>query len=151
MLTIKPHHFIDIIKLYGGGIEIFREDKVYKHDFARVANEIINNKNIDIKITTHNDDICIPCKYSSYLDVCTDTITHIEGIDLKNDWNKILDERIIKYANLSLNKTYSATELCKILYICRECIYYVWQEEPYNTKNYRYVMFSIGSEKFLFH
>lgn len=30
-MVIKPHHFMDIIKLYGGGIQVFVPDTDYGH------------------------------------------------------------------------------------------------------------------------
>ena len=41
-ILIKPHHFIDIIKLYGSGIDRFVPDEKMGHDFYKVANEIID-------------------------------------------------------------------------------------------------------------
>ena len=38
-IIIKPHHFIDIIKLYGAGIERFVPDEPMGHDFYKVAND----------------------------------------------------------------------------------------------------------------
>lgn len=32
-ILIKPHHFIDIIKLYGSGIDRFVPDEKMGHDF----------------------------------------------------------------------------------------------------------------------
>ena len=46
-ILIKPHHFIDIIKLYGSGIDRFVPDEKMGHDFYKVANEIIENPSID--------------------------------------------------------------------------------------------------------
>jgi hypothetical protein len=43
LIRIKPHHFLDIIKLYGRGIEKFVPDQDYHHHFYAVANEIIKN------------------------------------------------------------------------------------------------------------
>lgn len=61
-ILIKPHHFIDIIKLYGSGIDRFVPDEKMGHDFYKVANEIIDNPSVDLKLTIDGDDICKPCK-----------------------------------------------------------------------------------------
>ena len=61
-ILIKPHHFIDIIKLYGSGIDRFVPDEKMGHDFYKVANEIIENPSVDLKLTIDGDDICKPCK-----------------------------------------------------------------------------------------
>ena len=47
-ILIKPHHFIDIIKLYGSGIDRFVPDEKMGHDFYKVANEIIENPSVDL-------------------------------------------------------------------------------------------------------
>ena len=47
-ITIKPHHFLDIIKLYGNGLEKFVPDKNYGHDFYKVGNIILAKYNIII-------------------------------------------------------------------------------------------------------
>ena len=48
-ILIKPHHFIDIIKLYGSGIDRFVPDEKMGHDFYKVANEIIDNPSVDLR------------------------------------------------------------------------------------------------------
>ena len=52
-ILIKPHHFIDIIKLYGAGIEKFVPDEKMGHDFYKVANMIIDNPLITLKLTVY--------------------------------------------------------------------------------------------------
>ena len=93
-MVIKPHHFMDIIKLYGGGIQVFVPDTDYGHDFYRAANEIIGNHRIQIKVTSGADDICGPCRFLGSDKTCTDCISHIKGIRSKNSYNKMLDCRI---------------------------------------------------------
>ena len=98
-ILIKPHHFIDIIKLYGSGIDRFVPDEKMGHDFYKVANEIIDNPYIDLKLTIDGDDICKPCK--KYHEQCIDPLTHIQGYTSKDVYNKTLDKRIIKLYNLN--------------------------------------------------
>ena len=40
LYNIKPHHFLDILKLYGNGLESFTEDQRYGHDFWKIGNLI---------------------------------------------------------------------------------------------------------------
>ena len=104
-ILIKPHHFIDIIKLYGSGIDRFVPDEKMGHDFYKVANEIIDNPSIDLKLTIDGDDICKPCK--KYHEQCIDPLTHIQGYTSKDVYNKTLDKRIIKlwlYLSASRNR-----------------------------------------------
>lgn len=149
MVKIKPHHFLDIIKLYGKGIERFVPDEKYNHNFYSVANEIINNHEVLIKITVGKDDICSPCKYIGMGDICIDKIEHIDGINSKDEWNKILDNRIIEYTKCIENSKIPAYKYCEILYSIKEQIFNIWKEEPDSAKNYRYNLFCIGAKKYL--
>ena len=107
-ILIKPHHFIDIIKLYGSGIDRFVPDEKMGHDFYKVANEIIDNPSVDLKLTIDGDDICKPCK--KYHEQCVDPLMHIQGYTSKDVYNKTLDKRIIKLYNLT-DEYYTAIQL----------------------------------------
>jgi hypothetical protein len=149
MIRIKPHHFIDIIKLYGKGIEQFVPDEEYKHNFYSVANEIISNHQVYIELTIDEDDICSTCNYIGEDGTCVDKLDHIDGIKLKDTWNKILDHRIIDYTNVIEYSKYTAQEYCKILYSIKEHIFDIWKEEPDSIINNRYDAFCKGAKKYL--
>jgi len=102
-----------------------------------------------MEITLGDDDICSSCKYIGMDGVCIDEIYHLDGVSLKDEWNKILDKRIIGYTkNLEDNK-YSAHEYCEILYSIKEHIFDIWKEEIESAKNYRYDNFCSGAKKYL--
>ncbi|MBL4932028.1 hypothetical protein [Clostridium paridis] len=149
MIKIKPHHFLDIIKLYGKGIDKFVPDEIYKHSFYSVANEIIKNHQAIVQITVNEDDICRTCKCINEKGLCTDKINHIEVINSKDEWNKILDKRIIEYAGLQEESEYLAHDFCTILYLIRENIKDIWREETEDLRNQRYENFCIGAKKYL--
>lgn len=149
MIIIKPHHFLDIIKLFGRGVEFFGPDEKYKHDFYSVANEIIANRNAELKITADSDDICSPCKYLGVNGLCTDNISHIDNITSKDEWNKILDRRIIKLAHIYEDSELTAAEFCKLLYSTKNLIFEIWKEEEDSAKKSRYDDFCAGAVKFL--
>ena len=111
MIKIKPHHFIDIIKLHGVGLEQFVPDLKMGHDFYKIGNEILQSPDIEIQLTLSADDICQPC-IKLQNGKCIDPLTHIS----KEDYNLRLDQRIIKAFQLSLNQTYTALELCMTYY-----------------------------------
>lgn len=145
-ITIKPHHFMDIIKLYGSGLEKFVPDLKMEHDFYKVGNAILENKNIQLTLTTQGDDICKPCvKYQEY---CIDELTHIPSFTSKNKYNITLDERIISLYHLE-EESYTALELCFILYTHKEYIFDVWKEENDEITNKRFELFVKGAEKYL--
>lgn len=112
-IWIKLHHFMDIIKLYGAGIEVFVPDETMGHDFNKVANEIVNHPHVQLELTIDGDDICKPCK--KYQNVCIDELTQIPGISSKDVYNKLLDTRIIELYQLQKD-TITAFELCERFY-----------------------------------
>ena len=65
-ITIKPHHFMDISKLYGGGIEVFVPDERMGHDFYQVANRVLAEPGLALRLTVEGDDICQPCRWYSH-------------------------------------------------------------------------------------
>lgn len=151
VVVIKPHHFFDVIKLYGAGITCFIQDEAYQHDFYRVANQILAEHKLQIRLTIHGDDICIPCKFYSGQGkgVCIDGISHITGIDSKDEWNKILDNRIISMMVPDEGAVYTAEEFCQLLYENRDFIYDIWKEDDEEKTKERFRLFSAGAEKYL--
>ncbi len=147
-IVIKPHHFLDIIKLYGSGIDVFVPDEKMGHDFYRIGNIILNNKNIMMKLTIDADDICTPCKYCKD-SLCMDSLDGIECYTKKDTYNKTLDKRIIEYFSLDLNKDYTPDELCEIYLSDLDFIYKVWQEEDDEKTARRYELFSNGAKKYI--
>ena len=145
-ILIKPHHFIDIIKLYGSGITHFVPDEKMGHDFYKVANEIISNPTVNLKLTVYGDDICKPCK--KYQKKCIDSLTHILGYTSKDDYNITLDKRIIDMYNLK-DKPYTALQFCSIIFENKEKIFKVWAEEENCITEKRYELFVKGANKFL--
>lgn len=145
-ILIKPHHFIDIIKLYGAGIERFVPDEKMGHDFYRIANEIMDNPTITLNLTIYGDDICKPCK--KYQNKCVDNLTNIIGYTSKDIYNMTLDKRIIDLYNLKA-KNYTAKQFCFIILENKENIFKVWKEEDDSITEKRYALFVKGANKFL--
>lgn len=146
VILIKPHHFIDIIKLYGSGIEKFIPDAKMGHDFYKVANEIISNPTVTLKLTIYGDDICKPCK--KYQNKCIDALTHIPRYTSKDTYNMTLDKRIIELYNLK-DENYTAKQFCSIIFDNKENIFKVWLEEDNSVTKKRFELFVKGANKFL--
>lgn len=145
-ITIKPHHFTDILKLYGGGIEVFVPDERMGHDFYRVANRILAEPALALRLTVEGDDICQPCRW--YQGRCRDTISHIPGIESKDAYNCLLDSRILELFGLE-EKIYPALGLCQALYQGHEKIFAVWKEESASVTQKRHDLFVRGAEKYI--
>ena len=135
---------ISIPLYFGKGSNMI--DEKMGHDFYKVANEIIENPSVDLKLTIDGDDICKPCK--KYHEQCVDPLTHIQGYTSKDVYNKTLDKRIIKLYNLN-DEYYTAKQLCSIIQNNKEYIFEVWDEEDNEVTQKRYELFLQGAHKFL--
>ncbi|MBN1040359.1 DUF1284 domain-containing protein [Clostridium sp. ZS1] len=147
-ITIKPHHFMDIIKLYGAGIKTFIPDEKMGHDFYKVANTIITNPTIELNLTIQADDICKPCKMCKN-NICVDVVEHIEGYNSKYTYNETLDRRLIHLLNLDIDKLYKAQELCQIMLENHKSIFMIWREESNTMTIRRHDMFVLGARQYL--
>lgn len=148
MILIKPHHFMDIIKLYGAGIEVFVPDTDYGHDFYRAANQIVGDRETELKLTVNADDICGPCQYLEQ-GLCGDHIGHIEGVTSKDQYNKMLDGRILKALGMSEGEICTAGELCERLDQFTGIVELVWTKEENEARNRRETLFKAGAGKYL--
>lgn len=147
-MVLKPHHFMDIIKLYGTGIDVFTPDLEYGHDFYMAANEIVKNHNTLITFTDGADDICGPCRCLGTDGICQDSISHVKGITSKDRYNKLLDQRIMK--ELGVNQAgLTAEELCRCMGKRDGLVEMVWKEEDEEKKSARKLLFAAGVEKYL--
>lgn len=145
-VTIKPHHFMDIIKLHGGGFEHFVPDSAMGHDFYRIGNLILSCPEQRVCLTIEGDDICRPCKF--YQGHCTDLVRGLPGITLKDDYNRMLDSRILELYELT-SDPYTARALCEALYRRADLILEVWREEPAEAAGKRRRLFEEGAKRYL--
>ncbi len=148
-MVIKPHHFMDIIKLYGAGIEVFVPDRGHGHDFYKAANEIVQNHNTYITLTDGADDICRPCRCLREDGICQDSISHIDGIASKDRYNKLLDQRIMAELGVCRDRLYTAEELCRRMGARDGLVEAVWKEEDEERMLERKRLFAAGVKKYL--
>lgn len=147
-ITVKPHHFMDIIKLYGSGIRVFVPDQKMNHDFYRIANAVVENPRTQLHLTIEADDICVPC-VKCQMHECIDTLDQIPGFQTKNEYNRTLDSRLIKELSLDIHKAYEAQELCNIMWKHHDVIYKVWKEENDAITERRHDLFVKGAKEYL--
>lgn len=149
-LLIKPHHFLDIIKLFGSGLDSFVPNVEYRHDFWKVGNEILKNPSVQLELTLDNDAICVPCKFSSGL-ICTG-VTSADSKEIsKDEWNKMIDQRLLDILQIEKETKISALELCRLAKekLTRENIFAVWKEKPIEITEKRATFLILGIEKYL--
>ena len=148
-MIIKPHHFMDIIKLYGAGLEVFVPDLSYGHDFYRVANAVVADRSILLTLTAGADDICSPCRYLGQDGTCQDSISHINGMTSKNQYNEMLDRRIMAILGMSSGESYKAETLCRRMQEQPELVEAVWKEEDEAAMIRRKSLFQKGIKRYL--
>ena len=115
-ISIKPHHFIDIITYLGAGKLTF-EPHPYGHAVHIVASQILQNRDIPIKIELGADDICEPCKHNinGLCDDTIDTSYRPQAPSLKMEWNLLIDRRWCERLKINQGDRLTARELCKLI------------------------------------
>ncbi len=145
-LIIKPHHLLDIFKLYGKGIERFVPNETYNHNFYLIGNAVIEDKINKVTFTYGCDDICKPCVCLKH-GICEDTFLYKEIVYNKNSYNERLDKRL----DLDLCKIY---EFSYIIYLFHtkvdlELINFVWNSNTCGENESRYEYIEKGLDKYI--
>ena len=109
---IKPHHVVDILKLYGKGIQRFVPDKQYGHDFYKVGNMLLTEPETQIVLTSGLDEICGPCKFNNGKE-CVDKVALPSETWDKEELNRETDRKLLKV----LNKT-EGNEVNMLEFVC---------------------------------
>jgi len=63
-ISIKPHHFVDIITSFGKGERIFHPHP-YGHALHTISKRILTDRELALKIELGIDDICKPCLHNA--------------------------------------------------------------------------------------
>ncbi|HLF35465.1 MAG TPA: DUF1284 domain-containing protein [Cyclobacteriaceae bacterium] len=95
-MRLRIHHFFDIIRDIGKGIEF--EPHPYGHSNHIVARKIRDGEVSEIELVMGCDDICERCvhKVNGH---CDDAIHH-KGFSGKEEYNNFLDSRIMEVCGL---------------------------------------------------
>jgi len=130
-IAIKPHHLLDVFKLYGKGIYPFVPNFDYQHDFYLIGNLLLEKKTDMIILTSNSDDICKPCKYNNS-GLCKDKLL-IDSFTNKDEYNRFIDKNLLFQFELEENRIYIFNELLLLIKekISLERISNIW---CYNSK-----------------
>ena len=150
MISIKPHHFVDIVTALGDGRTEFQPHP-YGHAVHTVAKDILSNPDIDLRIAMGADDICLPCRHN--LDgLCADTIdTSFRPLapKSKREYNLLIDERWSQRLGLRQDDQLTARELCLRIRDCADDIEDIYRETPSDRTAERQARLQRGIAKFL--
>lgn len=150
MITIKPHHFVDIMTALGDrGVDF--SPHPYGHALHRVAQAILTDRDVMLCMEFGADDICLPCCHN--IDGrCDDTIDvsfRPRAPASKEQYNRLLDERWSRRLGLRPGDQLSARELCTRIQKCAGDLTDVYCELPLDRTAERQVKLHNGVEKFL--
>ena len=98
MLTLRPHHLIDVIAGIGRGNEI--KPHPYGHDVHTVTQIVIQNPCIEVKFINGGDDICKPCIHLQNNNICDDVLHQLDPPISKQAYNDRLDTRLFDYLKM---------------------------------------------------
>jgi hypothetical protein len=94
MISIKPHHFVDIVTACGDGRTEFQPHP-YGHAVHSVAKEILANPDVNLRIEFGADDVCHPCRHNvdGLCDDAIDTSFRPQASKSKREYNLLMDQR----------------------------------------------------------
>ncbi len=116
VISIKPHHFVDIIADYGAG-DVSRDPHPYGHAVHTVTARLLAERDLLLEIELGADDICAPCAHNIE-GLCDDTLDPSLGPGiprLKRDLNQRLDERWCERLGLKQGDRLTAREMCELI------------------------------------
>lgn len=127
-IKIKPHHLLDIIKLYGAGVEVFQPDTIYKHNFYRVGNLVLKDPSTLVQLALGCDDVCNPCVFNNN-GTCRDVVagTNI----MKEDYNRQIDSRLLSFLKFNVGDIMTVQSYCAAVHESFDAIKLreVWSDE----------------------
>jgi len=150
VIAIKPHHFVDIVTAFADGTMDFQPHP-YGHALHQVAHEILENRDVRLRIELGADDICLPCKHN--IDGrCDDTIDisfRPQAPPAKREYNLLIDQRWSARLQVRQGDVLTARELCTRLGGCCADIRDIYWETPAERTAARQRKLQQGVARFL--
>jgi len=152
MISIKPHHFIDIITSFGTGQRTFQPHP-YGHDVHTVSQQILDDDDTLLEMELGADDICGPCIHN--IDgSCDDTIDisfRPQAPPSKKAWNLLIDHRWCERLGINQGDRFSARDFCQRIREKMGDITDIYREVPADRTKKRQTNLMKGLEYYLEH
>jgi hypothetical protein len=115
-IRIKPHHFVDILRALGEDRSEFKPHR-YGHNLHGIVSEILADREVLLQIELGADDICKPCVHNrnGRCDDVIDTSFRPQAPRLKDDWNRLIDQRWCETLGLAPGSRLTARQFCERL------------------------------------
>ena len=150
MIAIKPHHFVDIVTALGDERVEFLPHP-YGHAVHTVAQDILANRDIALRIELNADDICLPCCHNIQ-GLCDDTIDtsfRPQAPASKREYNLLIDRRWAQRLGVRQNDELTVRELCSRIRDCVNDIANIYWETPAERNAARQAKLQKGISVFL--
>lgn len=151
VISVKPHHLLDIIKLYGAGLDRFVPDPNHHHDFFRIGNITLKHPETIVKFTLGSDAVCTPCKFNQN-DCCLDKVVgNPPPYQSKGVWNKTIDKRLMKILSIKENEEMTMRDYCQLAFekLNPSNMKKIWKERPTQETANRTKFLFAGLQKYL--
>lgn len=114
MISIKPHHFVDIVTALGEG-RADPEPHPYGHAVHTLTRRILADPDVELRMEFGADDICSPCCHN--IDgLCDDTIDisfRPQAPKSKREYNLLIDQRWVERLDIEEGDILTARALCR--------------------------------------
>jgi len=150
MISIKPHHFVDIITSFGAG-QSDPKPHPYGHAVHTVTRAVLADRDVLLRMEMGADDICAPCKHN-IAGLCDDTIdTSYRPLapKSKREWNLLIDQRWRQRLGLRQGDTLTAREMCQRIHDRAGDITDIYREMPPDRTAERQGKLRTGLARFL--
>jgi len=148
-MTIRIHHFFDIIRDFSTGEKII-PDTNYKHSYHSLANTIMDSPYIKMKIVVGVDSVCDGCIHNMN-GKCDDPLTIKRGFTMKHDYNNWLDQRILAAYGLKEGRIVTPYKICRSAYKYLDNIYIIYELDSQEDIDARKKEFIEGLKFYIAH
>lgn len=150
MISIKLHHFVDIITAFGDGCTA-PPPHPYGHAVHSVTQEVLADRDVVLRMELAADDICRPCRHNlgGLCDDVIDTSFRPHAPESKREYNLLIDERWLEQLDLRQDDQLTARELCLRIRDRAGDITDIYREMPADRTAARHAKLRKGIEEFL--
>ena len=154
-IRIKPHHFLDMLRDFGGGADMLAapaEPHPYGHAYAAVGRELWRDPDRLVEMDLGADAVCEPCKHNVN-GLCRDTIDtsfRPAAPSSKRVYNLLIDDRWCERLEVSRGMRMTAREFVeRVRERIGEDIADIYREMPPESNADREAKLREGVRKYL--
>jgi hypothetical protein len=151
-ISIKPHHFVDIVTALGKGQTEFVAHP-YGHAMHVVAAAILQDTGTTLRVELGPDSICVSCKHNTCgsCDDVIDTSYRPAAPASKDAWNLLIDTRWCERLGIRQGDVLSVREFSRRIRSSISYIPDIYREIPRERLRERQAKLRLGANALLAH